>query len=140
MKRYKDIAGDGGSNIAGQGEAQQGRLRQRLASVRTIVAIVSGKGGVGKSTLTASLACCFAIDGWKIGVLDADLNGPTQAKVLDAARSANLDHGEFNMLARAARRGTGTLNAGTADLLAKGRLADKHGWLTPVPVAAGVGR
>ena len=82
MKRYKDIAGDGGSNIAGQVEAQQGRLKQRLESVRAIVAIVSGKGGVGKSTLTASLACCFAIDGWKVGVLDADLNGPTQAKVL----------------------------------------------------------
>ena len=82
MKRYKDIAGDGGSNIAGQVEAQQGRLKQRLESVRSIVAIVSGKGGVGKSALTASLACCFALDGWKVGVLDADLNGPTQAKVL----------------------------------------------------------
>ena len=82
MKRYKDVAGDGGSNIAGQVEAQQGRLRQRLESVRAIVAIVSGKGGVGKSTLTASLACAFALDGWKVGVLDADLNGPTQAKVL----------------------------------------------------------
>jgi len=82
VKRYKDVAGDGGSNIAGQVEAQQGRLRQRLESVRAIVAIVSGKGGVGKSTLTASLACAFALDGWKVGVLDADLNGPTQAKVL----------------------------------------------------------
>jgi ATP-binding protein involved in chromosome partitioning len=82
VKRYKDIAGDGGSNVAGQVEAQQGRLRQRLESVRAIVAIVSGKGGVGKSTLTASLACAFALDGWKVGVLDADLNGPTQAKVL----------------------------------------------------------
>ena len=82
MKRYKDIAGDGGSNIAGQVEAQQGRLRQRLASVQAIVAVVSGKGGVGKSALTANLACCFALDGWKVGVLDADLNGPTQAKLL----------------------------------------------------------
>ena len=82
MKRYKDIAGDGGSNIAGQVEAQQGRLKKRLESVRAIVAIVSGKGGVGKSTLTASLACAFALDGSKVGVLDADLNGPTQAKVL----------------------------------------------------------
>ncbi len=82
MKRYKDIAGDGGSNIAGQVEAQQGRLKQRLESVRAIVAIVSGKGGVGKSTLTAGLACCFALEGSKVGVLDADLNGPTQAKVL----------------------------------------------------------
>jgi ATP-binding protein involved in chromosome partitioning len=82
VKRYKDIAGDGGSNIAGQVEAQQGRLKQRLESVRAVVAIVSGKGGVGKSALTANLACCFALDGWKVGVLDADLNGPTQAKVL----------------------------------------------------------
>ena len=82
MKRYKDIAGDGGSNIAGQVEAQQSRLKQRLEAVRAIVAIVSGKGGVGKSTLTASLACSFALDGWQVGVLDADLNGPTQAKVL----------------------------------------------------------
>jgi ATP-binding protein involved in chromosome partitioning len=82
VKRYRDIAGDGGSNIAGQVEAQQGRLRQRLASVRAIVAIVSGKGGVGKSTLTAGLACACALDGWTVGVLDADLNGPTQAKVL----------------------------------------------------------
>src|SRR5207249_11237030 len=82
VKRNKGITGDGGSNIAGQVEAQQGRLKQRLESVRTVVAIVSGKGGVGKSALTANLACCFALDGWKVGVLDADLNGPTQANVL----------------------------------------------------------
>jgi ATP-binding protein involved in chromosome partitioning len=82
VKRYKDIAGDGGSNIAGQVEAQQDRLKRRLESVRAVVAIVSGKGGVGKSTITANLACSFALDGWKVGVLDADLNGPTQAKVL----------------------------------------------------------
>ena len=82
MKRYKDIAGDGGSNIAGQVEAQHDRLRQRLASVHAIVAIVSGKGGVGKSALTANLACCLTLGGWKVGVLDADLNGLTQAKML----------------------------------------------------------
>src|SRR5262249_59078303 len=41
-----------------------------------------GKGGVGKSTLTAGLACCFALEGWKVGVLDADLNGPPQGKSL----------------------------------------------------------
>lgn len=82
MKRYKDIAGDGGSNIAGQVEAQQGRLRRRMASVGAVVAIVSGKGGVGKSALTASLASCLALEGSKVGVLDADLNGPSQAKIL----------------------------------------------------------
>src|SRR2546422_1729973 len=52
FRSYKDIAGDGGSNIVAQVEAQQRRLRARLATVRAVVAIVSGKGGVGdrKST------------------------------------------------------------------------------------------
>jgi len=82
VKRYKDIVGDSGSNIAGQVEAQQAKLRARLASVRHVVAILSGKGGVGKSAITANLASAFALNGWKVGVLDADLNGPTMAKML----------------------------------------------------------
>ena len=81
-KRYRDIAGDGGSDIVGQVQAQQARLRRRLAGVRAIVAVLSGKGGVGKSSVTANLAACFALDGGRVGVLDADLNGPTMAKML----------------------------------------------------------
>jgi ATP-binding protein involved in chromosome partitioning len=81
-KRYRDIVGDGGSNIVGQVEAQQARMRTRLAAVQRIVAVVSGKGGVGKSSITANLAACFARDGRRVGVLDADLNGPTMAKML----------------------------------------------------------
>jgi ATP-binding protein involved in chromosome partitioning len=84
MKRYRDIVGDGGSNVVGQVGAQLERLRRRLASVRFIVAVVSGKGGVGKSTLTGGLACAFTLDGWRVAVLDADLNGPSMAKILGA--------------------------------------------------------
>jgi ATP-binding protein involved in chromosome partitioning len=82
MKRYKDIAGDGGSNIVGQVAQQQARLRERLAAVRRIVAVVSGKGGVGKSSITANLAAAVAAEGRTVGVLDADLNGPSIAKML----------------------------------------------------------
>ena len=81
-KRYQDIVGDGGSNIVGQVQAQQTRLRERLGGVKAIVAVVSGKGGVGKSSLSASLANAFVLDGWRVGVLDADLNGPSMAKML----------------------------------------------------------
>jgi ATP-binding protein involved in chromosome partitioning len=81
-KRYKDIVGDGGSNIVGQVQRQQARLRERLQGVSALVAVVSGKGGVGKSSLTANLANAFALDGWRVGVLDADLNGPSMAKML----------------------------------------------------------
>lgn len=82
MKKYKDIVGDGGSNIVGQVEEQQGRLKARLAAVRHVVAIVSGKGGVGKSSVTANLAAAFAREGSAVGVLDADLNGPSAARML----------------------------------------------------------
>ena len=84
MKRYREISGDGGSDVAGQVGAQLERLRRRLEPVRFIVAVVSGKGGVGKSTITAGLACACALDGWRVAVLDADLNGPSMAKILGA--------------------------------------------------------
>jgi ATP-binding protein involved in chromosome partitioning len=82
VKRYRDITGDGGSNIAAQVGAQQARLAARLSTVGAVVAVVSGKGGVGKSTVTANVAACFARDGWRVGVLDADLNGPSMATML----------------------------------------------------------
>lgn len=82
MKRYRDIAGDGGSNIVGQIEAQQARLRARMDAIRCKVAVVSGKGGVGKSAVTANLAAALAAEGYAVGVLDADLNGPSIAKML----------------------------------------------------------
>jgi ATP-binding protein involved in chromosome partitioning len=82
MKRYGDITGDGGSDIVAQVEAQGQALRRRLGQVKRIVAVVSGKGGVGKSSVTAALAAAFAASRWSVGVLDADLNGPSMAKML----------------------------------------------------------
>ena len=84
MKRYRDLAGDGGSDIAGQVSAQHARLRARLGAVRWTVAVVSGKGGVGKSSVTANLAQALAARGLAVGALDADLNGPSLAKMLGA--------------------------------------------------------
>lgn len=80
-KRYRDIAGDGGSNVAAQVAEQVQRLKARLAGVRYIVAVMSGKGGVGKSTVTTNLAAFFALQGWRVGVVDADINGPSLAKM-----------------------------------------------------------
>ena len=82
MKRYRDVAGDGGSDIVGQVQAQQARLRARLSSVRAVLAVVSGKGGVGKSSITANLAGALALAGARVGGLDADVNGPSMAKML----------------------------------------------------------
>ena len=51
---------------------------------RRIIAVGSGKGGVGKSTLTANLAVALARMGRKVGVVDADVYGPSQPMLLDA--------------------------------------------------------
>jgi ATP-binding protein involved in chromosome partitioning len=82
------------------GEALEGAIRARVERLdgidtarialmadkvtRRIVAVGSGKGGVGKSTLTANLAVALARMGRKVGVVDADVYGPSQPKLLDA--------------------------------------------------------
>ena len=91
MKTYNELPSDAGSNIIGQVTAQANRLQQRLASVKHTVAIMSGKGGVGKSSLTANLATALTLNGNAVGVVDADINGPTLAKMM-GVRNATLEY------------------------------------------------
>ena len=81
MKSYHDIAGDGGSRILEQVAEQRARISDGLAGVRHLVAVGSGKGGVGKSTLTLHLAGALRARGLRIAILDADFNGPSQARM-----------------------------------------------------------
>ena len=81
MKTYHDIAGDGGSRILEQVAGQRARIAEGLAGVRHLVAVGSGKGGVGKSTLTLHLASALRARGLRIAILDADFNGPSQARM-----------------------------------------------------------
>jgi ATP-binding protein involved in chromosome partitioning len=81
MKRYHDIVGDGGSRILEQVVEQRARITDGLAGVRHLVAVGSGKGGVGKSTLTFHLASALRARGLRIAILDADFNGPSQARI-----------------------------------------------------------
>jgi ATP-binding protein involved in chromosome partitioning len=81
VKTYFDIAGDGGSGILEQIAEQRGRIAGGLAGVRHVIAVGSGKGGVGKSTLTLHLAGALRGQGRRVAILDADFNGPSQARM-----------------------------------------------------------
>jgi ATP-binding protein involved in chromosome partitioning len=81
VKRYQDIVGDGGSRVLEQVAEQRTRITDGLAAVRHLVAVGSGKGGVGKSTLTFHLADALRARGLRIAILDADFNGPSQARM-----------------------------------------------------------
>lgn len=62
-------------------EAPKPRQHEGMKNVRNIIAVASGKGGVGKSTVTANLAVSLHKLGYKVGVLDADIYGPSQPKL-----------------------------------------------------------
>lgn len=75
---------EGGQNTASSDETKN--IPEKLAvnefsSVKNVIAIMSGKGGVGKSSVTSLMACGFRKKGFEVGVLDADITGPSLPKM-----------------------------------------------------------
>ncbi len=112
MKSYYDIVGDGGSAILEQVQAQQESVARSLSGVRNLLAVGSGKGGVGKSTVTMQLACALRELGNAVSILDADLNGPSQAR-LGAVQDRILVPGESGVPVPTTRNGIGVVSMGS---------------------------
>ncbi|QCP86239.1 iron-sulfur cluster carrier protein ApbC [Cereibacter sphaeroides] len=70
----------------GQHPTPQTAGPQPIAGIDRIIAIGSGKGGVGKSTVSSNLAVALARQGRKVGLLDADIYGPSQARMMGVNR------------------------------------------------------
>jgi ATP-binding protein involved in chromosome partitioning len=67
---------------------------QLMPNVKNIIGVASGKGGVGKSTVAANLALALAAEGARVGVLDADIYGPSQPMMLGISRRPESEDGK----------------------------------------------
>jgi len=74
---------------------QEERLKSNLAKIKNKLIVMSGKGGVGKTTVAVNLAYGLAIKGNKVGILDVDIHGPNIAKMLgiEGERLVGFDSG-----------------------------------------------
>lgn len=66
-----------------------------IPGVKRVVAVSSGKGGVGKSTVAANLACALALTGAKVGLLDADLYGPNIPMMMGSTKGPEQQDGKI---------------------------------------------
>jgi len=112
MKGYHDIVGDGGSGVLAQVIEQRAQITDGLAGVRHIVAIGSGKGGVGKSTVTLLLAQALHARGQQVAIVDADFNGPSQARMAGVDGSL-LVPGRHKVTLPRTKSGVGVFSMGT---------------------------
>ncbi|WP_323036294.1 Mrp/NBP35 family ATP-binding protein [Pararhodobacter sp.] len=66
----------------------------KVPGVQRIIAVGSGKGGVGKSTVSANLAVALAREGWRVGLVDADIYGPSQGRMMGVSKRPSSPDGK----------------------------------------------
>ena len=73
---------------------EEARLAQNLFRIRNKIMVMSGKGGVGKSTVSVNLAASLALHGYQVGILDADIHGPDIPRMCGVENRPLVSHGD----------------------------------------------
>lgn len=76
---------------------QEVEIIKRMSKIKHKIAVMSGKGGVGKSTVSVNLAAAFAKKGYKTGIMDVDVHGPNVPKMF-GVEGKNLDYNEEGII------------------------------------------
>lgn len=82
---------------ATQKDAEERELARALKQIRHKLVVMSGKGGVGKSSVAVCLALSLARRGKKVGLMDVDLHGPNVLRMLGLKQPLDLSHGQFEL-------------------------------------------
>lgn len=102
------------TNVSSKIEPHAGlRGIKRLPQIKNIIAVASGKGGVGKSTVSVNLALALAKEGAQVGILDADIYGPSQPMMLGALHPPEMqENREKKILLPIKRHGIQSMSIG----------------------------
>ena len=93
----KSCAVKGGGNIPPENRNEEIKIAQRLCKIKNKIVVLSGKGGVGKSTVAVNLASAMAKAGIRTGLLDVDIHGPSVPTMLGVKEQA-IRAGEENVM------------------------------------------
>ena len=89
-KQSKGCPSQGGGDMAAKQQEQQAMIKANLAKIKHKIFVLSGKGGVGKSSVSANLAASLSKKGYRTGLMDVDVHGPSIAQMFGMTELLDL--------------------------------------------------